>query len=283
MKKWRVIFNGANDAFLNMALDEALLLSCQKGESPPILRLYLWDPPAISIGYLQSADKTVDLKKCKDRGIYLVRRITGGRAVLHGKEITYSLCASEDYFSQLGENTLQTYQRISLALLESLCVLGIEGEWVKPSRERNLTSSHFPYSKPCFASNSRYEITVGGKKLIGSAQRRFSFRSKEGRKNSFIQHGSILIGKGEHSLAEFLPEQSSAEMMKLSLEEKSTNIGKILKREVKPEEIVSALKIGFEKVFACRMKDSEVSKEELKSARILREKKYLTDEWNQQR
>jgi len=104
MKRWRVIFTGANDAFFNMALDEALLLSCQKRASPPVLRLYLWKPPAVSMGYFQSAEKTVNLKKCKDRGIDVVRRITGGRGVLHEDEITYSVCASLDDFPQLGED-----------------------------------------------------------------------------------------------------------------------------------------------------------------------------------
>jgi len=280
MKRWRVIFTGANDAFFNMALDEALLLSCQKGDSPPVLRLYLWKPPAVSIGYFQSAEKTVDLKKCKDKGIHVVRRITGGRAVLHEDEITYSVCASADDFPQLGENTTESYQRLSMALLESLRLLGIYGEWVKPSRKKEFSSFHMVLSKPCFMSNSKYEITVEGKKLIGSAQRRFSYRSDQKGKDSFIQHGSILTGKGKYSLAELLPAENSAEIVKQNLEEKSTNIEKILKRRVRPDEIISALKIGFEKVFTCRMEDSVVSEEELKVAQNLKKEKYLSERWN---
>ncbi|MCK4404317.1 MAG: lipoate--protein ligase family protein [candidate division Zixibacteria bacterium] len=283
MKRWRVIFTGANDAFFNMALDEALLLSCQKGDSPPVLRLYLWKPPAVSMGYFQSAEKTVDLKRCKDRGIDVVRRITGGRAVLHEDEFTYSVCASADDFPQLGANTFQTYQKLSMALLESLHVLGVLGEWVKPSGDKKFSPFHMIFSKPCFMSNSRYEILVGGKKLIGSAQRRFYFRSDQHRKNSFIQHGSILTGKGEYSLAELLPGGSSVETLKQNLEEKSTNIEKILKRRVKPDEIISALKVGFEKVFTCRMEDSKVLKEELEVAQSLKEKKYLSERWNLRR
>ncbi len=266
-----------------MALDEALLLSCQKGTSPPVLRLYLWDPPAVSMGYFQSAEKTVDLKKCKDKGIHLVRRITGGRAVLHEDEITYSVCASSDYFPHLGENTIQTYQKLSMALLESLRLLGINGKWVKPFRKKELASSHIIFSKPCFVSNSRYEILVKGKKLIGSAQRRFSYRSDQEKKDSFIQHGSILTGKGKYSLAELLPAENSAEIVKQNLEEKSTNMEKILKRRVGPKEIVSALKRGFEKVFACQMEDSVVSEEELNTVQTLKEKKYLSERWNLRR
>ena len=194
------------------------MLACQKETSPPVLRLYLWEPPAVSIGYFQSTEKTVDLKKCKDRGVHVVRRITGGRAVLHEEEITYSVCASGENFPQLGANTFQTYQRLSMALLESLRLLGINGEWVKPSTNKKSHSLHQIFPKPCFVSNFRYEITVGGKKLIGSAQRRFSYRFDQHRKDSFIQHGSILTGKGKHSLAELLPEESCVEMVKQNLE-----------------------------------------------------------------
>jgi len=283
MKRWRVVYTGTNDAFFNMALDEVLLLSCQKGTSPPALRLYLWNPPAVSIGYFQSTEKTVDFKACKSKGIQVVRRITGGRAVLHEDEITYSVCASSDHFAQLGENTIQTYKRLSMALLEALLVLGINGEWVKPSRKKESSSFHATPPKPCFASNSRYEITVYGKKLIGSAQRRFSFRSGGSKKDSFIQHGSILTGNGKHSLAELLPDESSTKTVRFNLEEKSTNIERILKRRVKPEEMVSALKIGFGKVFTCQMEDFVISQKELDLAKSLRKEKYLKDRWNLQR
>ena len=280
MKRWRVIFTGANDAFFNMALDEALLLTCQKEASPPVLRLYLWERPAVSIGYFQTIGKTVDPQKCKERDILVVRRITGGRAVLHEDEITYSVCASRDHFPELGESTIQTCQKLSMALLESLHVLGIDGEWVRPSRGKKPASIYMNFFKPCFASNSRYEILVGGKKLIGSAQRRFSFRSDQNKKDCFIQHGSILTGKGKRNLVELLSEDSSVEMMRRNLEERSTNIEKILKRRVAWEEIVSALKTGFEKVFSYRMEDSMISEEELKIAQNLKEKKYLSEGWN---
>jgi lipoate-protein ligase A len=283
MKHWRFIFTGGNDGFFNMALDEALLLSCEKGDSPPILRLYLWDPPAVSIGYSQSLEKTVDSKKCGDYNVHVVRRITGGRAVLHEDEITYSVCASRDDFPELGDNTTQTYQRLSLALLESLRIVGIDGEWVKPSREKKPLYYNRISSKPCFVSNSRYEITVDGKKLIGSAQRRFSCRSDQVKKDSFIQHGSILTGKGKLSLAEFLPEETSKELMKQVLEERSTNVEEVLNRRIQIEEIISALKIGFGRIFDARMEDSVVSEEELSSAHTLREEKYLSEEWNLRR
>jgi lipoate-protein ligase A len=277
---WRIIFTGANDAFFNMAMDEALLRSCQNGSSPPVLRLYLWNPPAVSLGYAQNSRKAVDLRRCEERGIHVVRRITGGRAVLHEDEITYSLCASLEGSPQLGQDTLRTYQKISTALLESLRLLGVEGEWVKPPPKRNLLSRDPDLSKPCFASNSRYEITVGGRKLIGSAQRRFSLPWAKGRRHSLIQHGSIPTGKGKHSLAELLPGDLSAEKMRRTLECSATDLEQIVKRRVEPDEMTSVLKTGFQEVFACRMWDSEVSPEELQTAMHLKESKFLRDEWN---
>lgn len=288
MKQWRFIFTGANDAFFNMALDEAILQFCQRGQALPTLRLYLWKPPGVSIGYFQSLEKTVDLNKCKESNIDVVRRITGGRVVLHENEITYSLCASIKEYPELGENINETYRKISFALLESLKTLKVFGEWVKPKRERiaiDLTGSinslqasslqvteDSNFSKPCFISNSRYEITVAGKKLIGSAQRR--------EKNCFIQHGSIPLGKGKVSLPDLLSEENNREKMKERLEGKSTNLEKILKRKVGYEEVISALRKGFCDFFEVEMVEKDLTPEEIETAQALREKKYLTAEWN---
>lgn len=280
MKKWRFIFTGVRDAFFNMALDEALLISCQKTNSPPILRLYQWNPPGISFGYSQSITKTVDLEKCYHHHIDVVRRITGGRAVLHENELTYSVCASASEFPELGRNTLQTYRKISQALLESLLILGIEGEWVKPARELESSSSPTMVAKPCFVSTSRYEITVNGRKLIGSAQRRFCAHLDLSAKESFIQHGSILTGKGRYNLADFLPPESLVEKVKRDLEGSSTNLEEISKREIDFRELISALKVGFSKTFDAEMTDSSIAVEEFNQACVLKESKYKTSQWN---
>ncbi|MFQ6031325.1 MAG: biotin/lipoate A/B protein ligase family protein [Candidatus Zixiibacteriota bacterium] len=271
MKQWRFIFTGANDAFFNMALDEAILQSCQGGDAIPTFRLYLWSPPGVSIGYFQSFEKTVDFNRCKERNIQVVRRLTGGRAVLHENEITYSICASVEKYPELGEDINQTYQKISFALLESLRSLEISAEWVKPDRERTLPTG-FNFSKPCFISNSRYEITVEGKKLIGSAQRRG--------KNSFIQHGSIPLGKGKVSLSDLLCEENNGEKMRERLEDKSTDLEKILKREVEHQEVISALKKGFSNFFDVEMVEKQPTQKEIQTAQVLTQKKYSTEEWN---
>jgi lipoate-protein ligase A len=278
MKQWKFIFTGANDAFFNMALEEAIFLSCQSGGSLPTLRLYLWNPPGVSIGYFQSLEKTVDLNKCRENNIDVVRRITGGRTVLHDNEITYSVCASVKEHAELGKSINETYQKISFALLESLKILKIPAEWVKPERERIVSTENSYLSKPCFMSNSRFEITVEGKKLIGSAQRRFQ--------DSFIQHGSIPLGNGKFNLADLLSSDSRVSqnrkkrVVKKKLEEKSTSLAKILKREVEFEEVISALKKGFGEFFGVEMIEKEITQKELENAQVLKQKKYSTGEWN---
>jgi lipoate-protein ligase A len=272
MKRWRFVFSGAGDAFWNMALDEAIFQLCQRRHVLPTLRLYLWKPPGISIGYFQTLEKTVGLSKCRKSDIDVVRRITGGRAVLHEDEITYSLCARSEECPELGRNTVETYQRISLALVESLKALRIQAEWVRPEKERIAFTENSYFSKPCFVSSSRFEITVAGKKLVGSAQRR--------EKSSFIQHGSIPLGDGKVSLGELLTETKTGEKIKEKLKEKSTNLERILKRSVECEEVISALKKGFSTFFGVRLVEEELTPGELETARVLRDRKYSTEEWN---
>lgn len=283
MKKWRLIFTSDQNAFYNMSLDEALLFSCREKNSPPILRLYRWDPPGVSLGYSQPVARTIDLKKCRDHHIDVVRRITGGRAVLHENELTYSVCADAGKYPDLGQSIIQTYQKISWALLESLRFLGIKAEWHKPSREKESLSSHKSPSKPCFVSTSRYEVTVEGRKLIGSAQRRFVSRANRKTTESFIQHGSILTGKGRFSIAEFLPEGSPAEALSQSLDERSTNIEEILNRPAKTDEMIWALKAGFSSAFDIELADSCITEAEREKAKALNQGKYHSIEWNYQR
>lgn len=278
-----MVFTGANDGFFNMALDEALLLSCRDRDFPPVLRLYLWSQPAITIGYSQPVKKTVDVRRCGLKGVGLVRRITGGRAILHEDELTYSLCASAKYFPQLGHTTQETYRKLSMALLESLRLLGVDGEWTRPASNRDSRTDHSVCSLPCFASSSKYEVTVQGKKLVGSAQRRFLSRSDGEEKESFMQQGSIPIGDAGRSLADFLPERDSAEIVRQNLAERSTNIEKTLRRRPGLPEMISAIKSGFERFFSIQMEDSVISDEELHDASVLRETKYSRDEWNLRR
>ncbi|HVP36147.1 MAG TPA: biotin/lipoate A/B protein ligase family protein [Terriglobales bacterium] len=277
MPKWRFIYTGQDDPYFNMAVDEALLSSVQAG-SAPILRLYEWNPPGISIGYFQSVDKTVDLDKCQSKGVKIVRRITGGRAVLHNEELTYSFSGSCRIFPELGNSISETYRQISRALLFSLSVLGIEAQWIKPTGVRSIEGDqgqkeerahkfdHF-FNLPCFSSLSRYEISYQGKKLIGSAQRRFH--------DFFLQHGSILLKKGKLDLTDFLPANSIAKEPK-----NSTCIGEIKKNGINNQQVILALRKGFSEVFQKDFNEDSLSKEELRTADEFKINKYSKDFWN---
>lgn len=164
-----------------MAVDEALADSCRRGASGPTLRLYGWDRPAISLGYFQRADQVVNLDRCGEAGVPVVRRATGGRAVYHRHEVTYSVVAPVPH-PAFPSTIRGTYEVIARALQAGLERLDIT---VERSDRTTGPTRHGVGSPLCFAATSRNEMTVEGKKVVGSAQRRWS--------TAFLQHGSILL------------------------------------------------------------------------------------------
>ena len=184
MNHWKYLDSGANTAAYNMAVDEELLARAQAGERRPVLRLYAWNPPAVSIGRFQDMGTAVDAGACRQLGFDIVRRVTGGRAVLHRHELTYSVVARTDHPLFPGD-VLGTYKVIAAGLVAGLRALGLPAEMV--SRGGRHSSLVHPASRDpaCFSSPSWYEILVRDRKIAGSAQRRVS--------GAFLQHGSILL------------------------------------------------------------------------------------------
>jgi lipoate-protein ligase A len=184
MPTWKYIDSGPNTGAYNMALDEELLARAQAGETRPVLRLYTWSPPAVSLGRFQDAETAVNAEACKRLGFDIVRRITGGRAVLHRNELTYSIIAGTDN-KLFPSDVLGTYKVIATGLVAGLRNLTIPAEMV--SREgRHAPLVEKKSKEPaCFSSPSWYEIVVNNRKIIGSAQRRVA--------GAFLQHGSILL------------------------------------------------------------------------------------------
>ncbi|MEW5933385.1 MAG: biotin/lipoate A/B protein ligase family protein, partial [Bacillota bacterium] len=123
--RWRLIRDGYHDGATNMAVDEAIMLAHARGEVPPTLRFYGWRPPALSLGYAQKAEREVDLEACRRAGVDVVRRPTGGRAVLHDREVTYSVVISTALFPG---SVVETYRRLSAGLVEGLRLLGLQAE-----------------------------------------------------------------------------------------------------------------------------------------------------------
>jgi len=174
MERWRLILDEPLDGAENMAVDEAMLRAVETGAvRTPTLRLYSWKGPVVSIGYRQSAARLSGL------GLPLVRRITGGRAVLHDMELTYSVVAGDSCRIFRGGIT-GAYSAISESIVAALGDAGVEAAFERAAggRERDEREA-------CFYAPARYEVCVGGRKLVGSAQRRF--------RNALLQHGSILL------------------------------------------------------------------------------------------
>lgn len=190
------IDSGPNLAAYNMAVDEELLARAQAGEKIPVLRFYTWDPPAVSIGRFQKIETAVDAGACKRLGFDIVRRVTGGRAVLHRRELTYSVIARSDN-PLFPPEVLGTYKIIASGLLAGLRNLGINAEMVSRGGRHASLVKKDAKDPACFSSPSWYEIVVQGKKIIGSAQRRLS--------GAFLQHGSILIDYDPALEAEVIP------------------------------------------------------------------------------
>jgi len=177
---WRLLHDGPAEGPWNMAVDEAIARSVGDGQAPVTLRFYAWSAPTVSLGYLQRAPGGVDMEACRCHGIGVLRRITGGRAVLHADELTYSVAVPlVDSWRSLS--VPEVFARISCGLIAGLRHLGVEAS---PGESRVLPGGG-PESGACFLLRRIPAILVGGRKLVGSAQRRWD--------RFLLQHGSILL------------------------------------------------------------------------------------------
>lgn len=235
---WQFRNTGCRNGVFNMMYDEKLAQALVSSDGPCIVRFYGWKPPAISLGWHQDAGE-IDVAKCSDAGIDVVRRPTGGRAILHSDEVTYSvvMIASQ-------KSVLSVYQQISEALVTGLRSLGADVALEK-------SQPHFPSlyrsssSVACFASAARYEIHIDGRKLVGSAQRRYARSNGE---EVVLQHGSILLGPDHLRMVEFLKSlnENQRERLKNELSSKTVDLGTALGKTIEYDDAVAALKKGFE-------------------------------------
>jgi len=247
---WRFIISGKMAPAENMAIDEAILLGVLKGISPQTIRVYDWDPPTVSFGFHQNIEKQIDLDKVKKYGLGIVRRPTGGRAVLHYDEVTYAVIANTNGI--MSGSILKSYQKIGSVLIKCLDDIGISAEMedgIYQNKEQK------DWSNPCFASASKYEIHYKHKKIIGSAQIR---------KNSvLLQHGSILLNHNQELMAELVPfnNASDRKTLKKLLSQKTIAINQILDEPISFNKFVNTFKKNFEKKFNLNfLKDSKINK-----------------------
>ena len=262
---------------LNMALDELLLEEAKKGERPPTLRFYQWDGDWISFGYFQAPERAFNVRAAEKSGVRSVRRITGGRAVLHSEDLTYALVAGDAQKEGLGSSLRETYRQIARALTSGFTRLGLPVAF--SFRDKKALPQPVESQAACFLTLSDYEISAGGKKLVGSAQRR------EG--SSFLQHGSIPLTTYNRELAErVLARKSKADAFegqgKPDFSARYATVEESAGRKISPETLTAALKEGFNEVFGVQFEEDKFSSDQWLAARKLAEK-YASGDWNERK
>lgn len=299
---WRYILHRARGPHLNMAVDEAVLVHCIEGKSPPTLRFYEWEKPSISIGYAMNAEAEVNLPLCRETDVPVVRRITGGGLVFHKCDITYTVVFPEDFNpggSRKRLSVLESYRLVNEALAEGLRELGILTSLLE--RERKPADSRQKTANICFSNPTVYDILYEGRKLAGSAQRR--------KKGWVLHQGSMLfssdfvtmcplasfprtgVGGGtgvspvnnqrQHVNATEARTSGCAESD--SMQRTAVCLEEILGGRPDRRHIVSVLSEAFARALGIELEPGELSASELELAERLREEKYSTDDWNLRR
>ncbi|MGG1515549.1 biotin/lipoate A/B protein ligase family protein [Paenibacillus oryzisoli] len=279
MNKWRFIHTGDRSPAENMALDEAMLTAHSEGLAPPTVRFYGWNPPTLSIGYFQKAAE-VDQEAVAGEGIGFVRRPTGGRAVLHDKELTYSIIVAEDY-PGIPRQVTEAYRVLSEGLLRGFRALGLQAEMVQLASEEEKEKYASAGSAACFDSPSWYELVVEGRKVAGSAQVR--------QKGVVLQHGSILLDMDTDQLFRLLrfANEKVAERMKASFVKKAVAINDLLRAQAKPEVTLRDVEDAFRREIAAglgvELEEAPLTPYEVELTEQLVREKYGTAEWNLRR
>jgi lipoate-protein ligase A len=250
---WRLLITKKNTAARNMAIDRAVLVLNSKGHVPPTVRFFEWDPPAISIGYFQSLAEEVDLNMCKKLGVDYVRRITGGGAVFHENELTYSIVIPESH-KQIPKNIMDSYSRICGAIIKGLGNINIDS-----------------YYKPI------NDIIADSKKISGNAQTR-KFKT-------VLQHGTILLDVDVEKMFSLLkvPNEKIRDKLIFDVKERVTSVNHILEYPVSFDKLAKSLKKGFEEEFDINLIPGNLTDEEEKLTNRFEKVIFGSKEWNHKR
>ncbi|MBC7998659.1 MAG: lipoate--protein ligase family protein [Leptolyngbya sp.] len=265
MKNWRLIDYEVYDAATNMAIDEAILNAHLAGQVPPTLRFYGWSPPAVSIGYGQKFPEKA-ASRVREKGFDIIRRPTGGRAVLHLDELTYSFVGSAATTSEvlldkkiLSSNIIKAYRQICAGLINGFRNLKVPvelGEGQNAPRQMH----------DCFTATTSADLHYQGKKIAGSAQLR--------RQNAVLQHGSILLCQEQDLMPELLFGDSKKNEPVESNSPKQTrhaNLFEITNHAFSSEVLIDAFKLGFEEAFGITFESSALTAEEWLAVDVLTE------------
>ena len=266
---WRLLYTPPSSGAWNMAVDESILEHIHRGESIPTLRLYSWNPPCLSLGHAQSfAD--VDMERVKAHGWEVVRRVTGGRAILHTDELTYSVTGSAEE-SVLAGGVLESYNRLAQALMYAIRELGLPVEM----KEHITEPATLNLNPVCFEVPSTYEITVNGKKLIGSAQAR--------KKVGVLQHGSLPLKGDLTRICQALKfkDESARENAAQRLLARATTVESIIRVETDRETAAQSFVKGFETQLGIHFQRGKISESESERAEELVKEKYANPAWTE--
>lgn len=263
---WRLLLDGAARGAWNMAVDEALVEAVEVGASPPVLRLYRWSSPCLSLGASQPF-AVVDAEFCAAHGVDVVRRPTGGRAVLHHHELTYLVAAPLGH-PPLGRELQGVYTSICRALVAGLRRLGVDARLAAGMAGQPLIRP--TQAIPCFVGPAPGEIVVGERKLVGSAMRRVG--------NSILQHGSILLDwdGGLQAGALALPDEKELRVTVVTLAD-------VLGSLPPEEKLAAALLAGFSEVLGVEFEAAVLSPAEAARAAQLEVDRYASPRWTVER
>lgn len=240
---WHFIDTKSSSGKYNMGLDIFLSKICNHDEA--FFRLYRWNPYTISLGANQN-EAEIDTVKCQADNIGIVKRPTGGRAILHAEELTYSMIIPFSF----GLSAKELYNKISISLSAALAkydskLCSVELENIQPDFKQLLNN---PSGALCFASTAKSEVKFQGKKLIGSAQRKMN--------NVVLQHGSILCGQKHLELPNYLLDKSNITQLKEELSNKTIEIESILNKTTDYQRLTKVIKDQFEVDWNFKLKDS---------------------------
>jgi lipoate-protein ligase A len=248
--KFRFLNTGHRSAFENMAIDESILVHNSKDISPPTLRFYGWTPSAVSIGYFQSMHQEVDVDACKTHGADVIRRITGGGAVFHEHELTYSFICREN-LEFISKNILDSYKQICGGIIKGFELMGLKADFVPLN-----------------------DIAINGKKVSGNAQTR--------RQGCILQHGTILLKVDPEKMFSLLkvPDEKIRDKMIRVVKDRVTSVSDQLSREIEYDLMVGKMVEGFARSLDITLCDAELTTPEILLADQIAKEKYNTSEWN---
>lgn len=260
MDRWRFIDDGPATGAENMARDEYLLERVEREGGAPILRLYSFHPPAITIGAHQDVARALDLEAVRADSMDVARRVTGGRALLHEGELTYCVVGPR---GALGGGLTGTYLRISEALAAALRAIGVDAEVARGRRAARPTAG----AAPCLASTTRHELVVRGRKIAGSAERMT--------RNGFLQHGSILLTSASARIVRYTRELCGAGAEGLI---RITSVSEELGLAPVEGELRSAIRNAFVEAFGVAWTSfalSPAEERQVRSRALFKEREFL--------